>query len=89
VQPKKKQRDPKVLMGLMMGGGSLIAGATRMHLFDSGIDWFFWSMVAVFLTGIGIAIWYIRARRLHAQTRTFIDRPARKPAPRHDEPTDS
>jgi len=89
VEPKKKQRDPKVLMGLMMGGGSLIGGAIKMHLFDGRIDWFFWSMAAIFIAGMGVSIWYIGVRRFHAQTRTFIDRPVRKPSPRHDESVES
>lgn len=83
---QKKKRDPKVLLGLMTGGGSLAAGAIKMHLFDGGIDWFFWSLVAVFIAGTGIAIWCIGMRRFHAETRTFIERPPRRPAaPHHDD----
>ena len=83
---QKKKRDPKVLLGLMTGGGSLAAGAIKMHLFDGGIDWFFWSLVAVFIAGTGIDIWCIGMRRFHAETRTFIERPPRRPAaPHHDD----
>ncbi len=86
---EKKKRDPKVLFGIMMGIGSLTAGAVRMHIFDSGIDWFFWSMAAVFVAGIAMSVWYLNHRRLHAQTRTFIDRPARRPAATHHEDIDN
>lgn len=67
-----------------MGGGSLAAGAIKLHLFDGGIDWLFWSLAGLFVIGLGISIWYIGVRRFHAQTRTFVERPARKPSPRHD-----
>jgi drug/metabolite transporter (DMT)-like permease len=83
---KKPKLDPKVFLGLMMGGGSLAAGAIKLHLFDGGVDWLFWTLAAVFIVGTGVAIWYIGMRRFHAETRTFIDRPARKSSPRHDEP---
>ena len=85
---KKKKLDPRVFLGLMMGGGSLAAGAIKLHLFDGGIDWLFWTLAAVFVAGVGGAVWLIGMRRFHAETRTFVDRPARRPSPpHHDEST--
>lgn len=85
---KKKKRDPRVFFGLMMGGGSLAAGAIKLHLFDGDIDWLFWSLAVLFIIGTAISIWYIGMRRFHSETRTFVDRPTRKPAPpHHDDPT--
>lgn len=86
---KKKRLDPKVYFGLMMGLGSLAAGAIKLHLFDGGLDWVFWSLAAVWVAGVAALVWYVGMRRFHSETRTFIDRPARKPSPRHDEGADS
>ncbi len=82
----KRKTDPRVLFGIIMGTGSLIAGLVRAHVFDGGFDFVFWSMAAVFVAGVAMAAWYLGRRRLRAQTRAFIDRPARKPSPRHDGP---
>lgn len=84
----KKKTDPRIYFGIIMGTGSLIAGLVRAHVFDGGIDWVFWSIAAVFVAGWGWLVWQIGMRRFHAETRTFIDRPARKPSPRHDGPDD-
>ncbi|MBX3404191.1 MAG: hypothetical protein KF699_12350 [Phycisphaeraceae bacterium] len=84
----KKKSDPRIYFGIIMGTGSLIAGLVRAHVFEGGFDLVFWSMAAVFVAGVAMTAWYIGRRRLHSQTRTFIDRPARKPSPRHDGPED-
>jgi len=80
---KKTKRDPRVYFGLMMGVGSAAAGAIKLHLFDGGIDWLFWSLAALFVLGTAMSVWYIGMRRFHSETRTFVDRPARKPSPSH------
>lgn len=80
---KKRKLDPRVFLGLMMGGGSLATGAIKLHIFDGGIDWLFWTLVAMFVVGVGAAIWLIGVRRFHAETRTFVDRPPRRPSPTH------
>lgn len=85
---QKKKRDPRVFLGLMMGGGSLAAGLIKFNLFDGAIDWFFWSLAGLFVIGMGVCIWYIGMRRFHSETRTFIDRPPRKPAPSHHDESD-
>jgi hypothetical protein len=37
------------------------------------------------VVGTGMSVWYVGMRRLHSEARTFVDRPARRPAARHHE----